>query len=100
MYMAPECLKGKIGLSNDVWSIGIVLIKLLTATPAWGDVIDLFHLYAQFQDETMPSGLSLVPEGYQSTIKLCLVYASEKRPPMSEILASITETTLTVVVSY
>jgi serine/threonine protein kinase len=77
-YMAPECLKGQISLSNDVWSIGIVLIELLTAASAWGSVTDLFHLYSLFQSQAMPSGFALVSEQYQNIIRFCLVYEPEK----------------------
>lgn len=71
-YMAPECLKGQISLSNDVWSIGIVLIELLTAASAWGSVTDLFHLYSLFQSQAMPSGFALVSEQYQTSLDFAL----------------------------
>ena len=92
--MAPECLKGQICLRNDVWSIGIVLIELLTAAPAWGRVTDLFHLYSLFHNQAMPSGLVLlVPEQYHNIIRLCLVYGPEKRP---KIVFNYGRTALTI----
>ena len=33
-------LEGKIGLTNDVWSVCNVHIELLLAPPAWGNVLD------------------------------------------------------------
>lgn len=37
-FMAPEVLKGEsYGRSADVWSVGCIIIQMLTAKPPWSD---------------------------------------------------------------
>jgi serine/threonine protein kinase len=37
-YLAPERLKGKCDCRSDVYSLGLVMMEMLTGRPAWDDV--------------------------------------------------------------
>ena len=59
-FMAPETLRGEnYGRSCDVWSVGCVIIEMLTTKPPWGEADHSNHLAMIFQVCTCLSWLVL-----------------------------------------
>ena len=38
--MAPECSESKTGKKSDIWSLGCVVVEMLTGENPWGSQLD------------------------------------------------------------
>ena len=84
-FASPECIQGKpYDFKSDVWSVGVVLMVLLTGIPpnnkiqeVWGNMLSGF----------MPRMPSSVPRRFTKLIASLLVCDPEERPNAAEVLA-------------
>ena len=89
MWMAPEVMKQSgYGRKADIWSLGCVVIEMLTAKPPWPEAenqINLMMKVAIFNE--IPG----IPEGISSNCKdfllSCLKKDPKERPTASELLS-------------
>lgn len=44
MYMSPESIYGEVNTPLDIWSLGCILVEMVTGKHAWDDCIDLEQL--------------------------------------------------------
>ncbi|CUI13475.1 protein kinase, putative [Bodo saltans] len=87
-YLSPEAAKGEIRPSNDIWSLGITLIEMLTGKVPWtyrGSEANFIIMLGK--DETMvpPLGPEL-PEEAKVFVRLCFERDPEKRPTAQLLL--------------
>eukprot|EP00756_Hemistasia_phaeocysticola_P013054 Hpha_TRINITY_DN15247_c6_g5::TRINITY_DN15247_c6_g5_i7::g.64913::m.64913 len=53
-YMPPEQARGQASTASDMWSLGIIIVELLTGSQPWGDVGNLTAFMARLgADESM-----------------------------------------------
>jgi hypothetical protein len=88
-YAAPEQIKSKKAIScpsTDIWSLGIILYALVTATLPFSDDYDLRLQQKILQGEyDMPQGISTE---LQDLIKNCLAISPQSRFTINQILSS------------
>lgn len=89
MWMAPEVMKQSgYGRKADIWSLGCVVIEMLTAKPPWAEAenqINLMMKVAIFNE------IPLIPEGISPECKdfllSCLRKDPKNRPTAAELLS-------------
>lgn len=72
-YTAPEKIKGNICKANDIWSLGICLLELLTGEPAYSEMKTPVQLIDALTNLQLPESISKVknPAAYK-LITRCL----------------------------
>ncbi|CAE6427196.1 unnamed protein product [Rhizoctonia solani] len=80
-WMAPEVIELKgASTKSDIWSLGCVIVELLTGRPPYGDIPNgLTVMFRIVEDETPP-----IPEGFspmlRNFLELCFNKDPELRP--------------------
>jgi formylglycine-generating enzyme len=89
-YMSPEAINGqRVGLSGDVWSLGVLLCEVLTGhLPFPGEVAGQVWA-AVLRDDPILTGL---PEWLIDGIKICLTKDLVTRPHDANALGDVIET--------
>ncbi len=90
-YMAPECLLlHKIGReSSDIWSLGCVLVELLTEQSIWKSMpLEEFieHVGKAQKDLKLPDGAKKIANKYKKAVHACLQYVSDERVTAIQVL--------------
>lgn len=105
MYMSPEMIlrgsgnESRVGRKTDIWSLGCVLLNMLTAKPpvikkASGEEIkpENVPLYRYFLSEFggrgRPEFPLEVPTGLEDILKQCFQFKPEERPSSINLLES------------
>lgn len=84
-YSAPETYYGKVVVASDIWSFGIVMIKLFGGRCAWGELNHYNELIANTMSKKVPSRAHLDPP-VQQLCTSCLSYDPKEKKPMLEII--------------
>ena len=72
-YTAPERILGTISQANDIWSLGICFLELLTREPAYNELKTPIELIDALATHKLPESLSKVKHpGALDLIKRCL----------------------------
>lgn len=92
--MAPECFKKKEVDGNrrypvptfksDIWSLGALLVELLTAQSLYEDAFEMSICKYQ---EKMPKTFEKLPHFSKEILKKCFVLKTEERPTAKELLS-------------
>ena len=91
-WMAPETYHSKIGRKSDIWSLGCLLIEMLTGQPPWGPkLLDSQHsaiiaLQKAYDNHEIPDIPSHVSNACRAFIKRCLRHSYSERPTAEELL--------------
>ncbi|XP_067935526.1 mitogen-activated protein kinase kinase kinase 1-like isoform X2 [Watersipora subatra] len=89
-FMAPEVLRGEhYGRGCDVWSVGCVIIEMVTTKPPWNASNVSNHLKLIFtiaSANTSPPIPDNLPPGIKDIMLRCLETESKNRPPAKELL--------------
>ncbi|EAY20652.1 protein kinase, putative [Trichomonas vaginalis G3] len=86
-YTAPERLKGTIAQCNDIWSLGICLLELLTRETAYSEYRTPIELFDALTEYKLPESLNLVKnQAAVDLIKKCLTPPSQ-RIQINELLS-------------
>ncbi len=90
-YAPPESYTGKISLAWDLWSLGVVLVEILTEKhPFAGNTIS--ELMERVKTE-VPDISSELPPPFASIIEGCLVKDYKQRWRADQVLAALDPTT-------
>lgn len=89
-YMAPEAWDpssaGGMSTKTDIWSLGCMIIELLTGTPPWQGM-EITAISNKVKDDrevpTIPSG---IPASLDQLLQRCFSYDERLRPEAREIL--------------
>jgi serine/threonine protein kinase len=72
-YKAPETLAGVVSKANDIWSLGIILLELVTRKPAYAEFHVALDLIRALNTHKMPEALaSVAPLALAEFIRSCL----------------------------
>jgi len=87
-YVAPEILlHGKKTPKSDIWSMGCIILELLTGVKPWGDQYNNIDFIAK---EVRKGNLPHIPENLSKTaqnfLKLTLEIDENKRPAASDLI--------------
>ncbi|CAD8086177.1 unnamed protein product [Paramecium sonneborni] len=87
-WMAPEVLnQQEIGRYSDIWSLGCVVLEMLTATPPWGHFDSplqaLFQISSKKCTPLIPSNIS---DNLKDFLDCCLQYEPKQRKRAKELL--------------
>ena len=88
-WMAPEVVKQQThGAPADVWSVGCVVIEMLTGAPPWSDcggqVQAIFKIGGTGELPTMPDWIS---DDARNFVSSCLRRRPDERPSAEDLLA-------------
>lgn len=88
-WMAPEVVKQQThGAPADVWSVGCVVIEMLTGVPPWSDcggqVQAIFKIGGTGELPTMPEWIS---DDARDLVSSCLRRDPDERPSAADLLA-------------
>ena len=106
-FMAPEVFEEKCGPKADIWSVGGVIIQMLTGHPPWRDMkfsspISLFHHIKRTRgppkyaiksqltsddDNSIDTEMSEKCDRLQNLIKICFNRDPTKRPTAAQLLS-------------
>jgi predicted Ser/Thr protein kinase len=90
LWTAPEVLVGNYNAKVDVWSMGCVIIEMLTSKPPWAEqnfenpFRALYHIGNTDSIPQIPENISAVGHDF---IKCCLTRDPDKRPSSRELLS-------------
>jgi serine/threonine protein kinase len=85
-YKAPETLDGTVTSASDVWSLGVILLELVTGRAAFSELKTPFELVLALRGRQLPASLATVePPELAELIRSCLVEA-ERRPTVEALL--------------
>jgi serine/threonine protein kinase len=87
-WMAPEVvLKKGQGKAADIWSVGCVVIEMLTGRPPWSQITsDLSEIYKLIISGAPPNFPSDISENCRSFLYATLKNKPEERPTCTELL--------------
>ncbi|KAL2723659.1 eIF-2-alpha kinase GCN2-like isoform X1 [Vespula maculifrons] len=88
MYAAPEQLKGKCNPKSDMYSIGIVLLELLTYTKTQ---MEHYRIIDELKKGQLPASLTKNHQKWAHIICQLLEEDPDKRPSTDELLQNVTE---------
>jgi hypothetical protein len=86
MYIAPEAFAKEFGTPSDVWAFGIIFIEMMAECYSWGELLDMFGVFAAFQAQRMPPSLAMLDVPLQDVAKACLKYKPEDRASITEVI--------------
>jgi serine/threonine protein kinase len=85
-YKAPELLSGNVSTAADIWSLGIILLELVTGKPAFSEMKTPYDLVLALRRHQVPSSLANVEVGeLNKLIRWCL-QSAEQRPTIEDLL--------------
>jgi serine/threonine protein kinase len=87
-YHAPETFRGVRSTANDIWSMGIILLELVTSTSAYEECANSQELLLALLEHRLPQAIEAVtPPNVAEFIALCLV-EEPLRPKIEELLGN------------
>mmetsp|Transcript_63788 Transcript_63788/g.156951 ORF Transcript_63788/g.156951 Transcript_63788/m.156951 type:complete len:352 (-) Transcript_63788:13-1068(-) len=89
LYLAPEAIQtGRPEAASDIWSVGCIVVELLSQQQPWGDDADAqssaLLMAGDGAHPPIPSGVSM---SAMSFLLACFAPLPEDRPSASELLA-------------
>jgi len=88
--MAPEAHISKIGKKSDVWSLGCLVVEMLSGENPWGKRLEdgaaLITLQRALQAGEKPETPKHVGEACKKFIARCLKHSYKERPYAHELL--------------
>eukprot|EP01126_Amoeba_proteus_P059728 TRINITY_DN7834_c0_g1_i3.p1 TRINITY_DN7834_c0_g1~~TRINITY_DN7834_c0_g1_i3.p1 ORF type:complete len:479 (-),score=94.40 TRINITY_DN7834_c0_g1_i3:304-1740(-) len=84
-WEAPEVFTGKYSTPADVYSFGVLLYEMNTATEPYPEIFDLVELQLAVQNGLRPAIPSDVPSGFSILMNQCWEPNPQNRPTMLEI---------------
>ena len=88
--MAPESYESKQGKKSDVWSLGCLIVEMLTGDNPWGKRLEegnaIFALQRALQMKERPEVPKFVSEECKSFVLRCLQHSYKERPYAHELL--------------
>jgi serine/threonine protein kinase len=86
-YKAPETLRGGFSRANDIWSLAIILLEMITNVPAYAECTTSGRLIDALLDHRKPEALALVQSRLIADfLEACLV-PEEARLTIEAVLA-------------
>ena len=89
-WIAPECSEGKTGKKSDIWSLGCLVIEMLTGENPWGKRFDdqnfVLALSRALQEKERPDCPKYVSANCQRFVERCLTHKYEDRPYSHDLL--------------
>ena len=90
-HMSPECLMtGQQSNAGDVYSFGITLYELYTATQAFKNIPLTFLGHKVSQDHLRPMFPPNTPRGYRDLAEACWDPIPSLRPTFDEVVSTLT----------
>ena len=88
--MAPESFDSKQGKKSDVWSLGCLIVEMLTGDNPWGKRLEdgnaIFELHRALQNKERPEVPKFVSESCKNFVLRCLQHNYKDRPSAHELL--------------
>lgn len=85
-FMAPEVLKGKYGISADIYSFGLCLLEIITMETPYKECDSIAHVFDKLKLGELPQCILKIKNHHMSDfIKLCLT-KEEERPTAGDLL--------------
>jgi hypothetical protein len=87
-YLAPEAARGQVQPANDIWSVGVTFLEMITGKQPW----TFRGTEAQFivalgkSDGMVPPIASDVPEAAAAFVRLCCQRDADQRPSADQLL--------------
>jgi serine/threonine protein kinase len=86
-YSAPETLRGVRARANDIWSLAIILLEMVTNTAAYAECRNAGTLVAALMEQRRPDALRLVQSRLVADfIEACLA-PEDVRPTIADVLS-------------
>ena len=87
-YMAPEMLRGRVGMPADVWALGITVTEMLSGQPLMETTNPAAALYRLGQMKEAPPLPAGVSEETRDFLTACLQFDPDQRPTAQDLLNS------------
>ena len=90
-YLAPEAARGEVELANDIWSLGVTLIELLTGSHPWqgreySSLNEMAFIIKLGKDPKMVPPIPNTIDGTaREFITMCLQRDPKERPTVAEL---------------
>ena len=88
--MAPECLESKTGKKSDVWSLGCLVVEMLSGENPWGKRLEdgniILSLQRALSEKQRPDPPNFVSKECRNFVDRCLQHTYKKRPYAHELL--------------
>ena len=89
-FMAPEIFDKKIKTTpaSDIWSVGCVLIQMLTQNPPWGKITEMELVMEIAVRKTKPTYKlpENAPQEAEDILSACLKYEPTERPDVAALM--------------
>ena len=89
-WMAPESFESKQGKKSDVWSLGCLIVEMLTGDNPWGRRLEegnaIFELQRALQNKERPEVPKFVSSECANFVQRCLRHTYKERPYAHELL--------------
>ena len=89
-WMAPESYESKTGKKSDVWSLGCLVVEMLTGDNPWGKRLEdgnaVMALQRALKDKERPEPPKFVSEACRLFVYRCLQHNYKDRPYSHELL--------------
>lgn len=82
-YMAPEAFEPPLGVEADVWSIGCVIVEMVTGQPPWSELQMQQIMMAVAMRKRAPEVPDAVPSA--QAVRRCFAFEPGERPTAAEL---------------
>lgn len=91
-WMAPEAHQQKLSTKSDIWSLGCLVIEMVTGSNPWGNCLNgevsaVLALQRKLANQESPEIPADVSPECQQFIRRCLHYSYRERPSAKQLLA-------------